>query len=74
MAGYAIGESVWFYGEKHIVTTEPFEENGHMWQLARNDDKEIIVPTPEQREKNVARQKAEYAKEQAGFHRLKRAE
>ncbi len=68
---YEIGSMVWFRGDEYKITTEPYVRYGHEWQDAEGHGKVVALPTPEQTAANVAKQKAEYAEQQAGFRRLK---
>lgn len=78
MTGYAMGETVWFYGDEYVILDEPHDcfrgmfQNAQATNVAHGKSGRIItVPIPEQKAADITKRKQERAEEQAGFSRLK---
>ena len=70
---YAIGDTTYHNGRKITITTEPYSQFGAQYQDGVMDDGVTVlsVATPEERERTVKRNQAEYASQQEQFRRLK---
>lgn len=70
---YTIGEKIYFKGNEAIICEEPYALHGAWWQdaVTVGHNKLITVPTPEQEEENIRKQKEEWNKQQAAFRRMK---
>ena len=70
---YKIGETTWSMGDQITITTQPYEKHGETWQGGVDENgKAVTLPTPEQTERECARKRAEWGRQQVGFSRLKK--
>jgi hypothetical protein len=70
---YTIGKKVWRMGEEVTITTTPYQKHGGWWQDGQQEDGKVVtLSTPEQVERRVTEQKAQWKAEQVAFSRLRR--
>ncbi len=72
---YAIGEKIWSRGSEVTITSEPYMISGGEFQDSVDENgKAWIEATPEERERNVHRNRQEFKDQQEAFSRLKKAQ